>query len=275
VALGWGFSAKAAPMGVDKDNDVIASTTTSDEDEIDQKDAQYTRVETGTDDDVTFGYFLTSGYAATDISNIPSIGKVVGTPELDASLSTAKSLYVLVLNEKTKLDLGEKLIVFGDVGSLREKKSGFNKRFVKNFAILKVREGIGRRYLADVVTSYDLIPAGSPVKLYSGEKILWDKAQVAKEPPTHSIKCYVAGGERGRDAWNQTDYLILTAGTKQDVTEGLTFELWETSLNKNGKVDGISRGFAKVFYTGSNYCLARIQSGSSSISSGFEAIYKP
>ena len=275
VALGWGSSVKASPMGVEKDNDAIVSTTTPDGDEADQKDTQYAQVESGTDDDATFGYFLTSGYAATDVSKIPSVGKVAGTPEIDGSLSTAKTLYVLVPNDKVKLDPGEKLIVFGDLGSLKEKSSGFNKRFIKNFAILKVREGVGRRYLTDVVTSYDVIPADSPVKLYSGEKTLWDKAQVAKVLPTKPIKCYVAGGERGRDAWNQTDYVILTAGTKQGVVEGLTFQLWEITWSKSVKQDGVSRGFAKVFYAGSNYCLARILEGSGSISNGFEAIYKP
>jgi hypothetical protein len=225
--------------------------------------------------DVNFSYFLTSGYAANDISSIPSIGKVSGTPELDGSLSTAKSLYVVVPNTKIKLNPGEKLIVFGDGGLLQEKQSGFNKRFIKNLAILKVREGEGKRYLADVLTSYDDIPLGSPVKLLSGEKAIWDKARVAKEFPRKPIKCYVAGGERGRDNWNQTDYVILTAGTKQGVAEGLIFQLWEVPWDKNIKLDGVSRGFAKVFYAGASYSLARIQEGSDSIFNGFEAVYNP
>jgi hypothetical protein len=225
--------------------------------------------------DVNFSYFLTSGYAANDISGIPSIGKVSGTPELDGSLSTAKTLFIAVPNKKIKLNPGEKLIVFGDDGLLLEKNSGFKKRFIKNLAILKVREGEGKRYLADVLTSYDFIPLGSPVKLYSGEKQIWDKAKVAKEFPTKPIKCYVAGGERGRDNWNQTDYVILTAGAKQGVVEGLIFQLWEVPWDKNIKLDGVSRGFAKVFYAGASYSLARIQEGSGSIFNGFEAIYNP
>jgi hypothetical protein len=226
--------------------------------------------------DVNFSYFLTSGYAANDISSIPSVGKVSGTPEIDGSLSTAKTIYVEVPNEKMKLEPGEKLIVFGDGGPLVEKNSGFNKRFIKNLAILRVREGNGKHYLADVVTSYDDIPLDSPVKLLSGEKAVWEKSQVAKEFPTKTIKCYVAGGERGRDNWNQTDYIILTAGTKQGVVEGLTFRLWEVpSWNQNVKLAGVSRGFAKVFYVGASYSLARIEPNSDSIFNGFEAIYNP
>lgn len=224
---------------------------------------------------VNFNIFLTSGYAANDISGIPSVGKVSGTTELDGSLSTAKTLYVDVPSGKIKLEPGEKLIVFGDGGPLREKNSGFNKRFIKNLAILKVREAEGKRYLADVLTSYDDIPLGSPVKLYSGEKQIWDKAQVAKEFPTHSITCYVVGGERGRDYWLQTDYVILTAGTKQGVVEGLNFQLREILWDKNVKSVGVARGSAKVFYAGSSYSIARIQMGSGAIYNGFEAIYNP
>lgn len=244
-------------------------------DDMDQSTIAATRGTGVNENDVNFSYFLTSGYAANDIVGIPSVGKVSGTPELDGSLSTAKTLYVVVPNNKIKLSPGEKLIVFGDGGLLFEKNSGFNKRFIKNLAILKVREGEGKRYLADVLTSYDDIPLGSPVKLFSGEKAIWEKAQIAKEFPTNPIKCYVAGGERGRDNWNQTDYVILTAGTRQGVVEGLIFQLWDVPWNKNVKLDGVSRGFAKVFYAGASYSLARIQEGSGSIFNGFEAVYTP
>jgi hypothetical protein len=279
-------SLKAAPTDVEKDNDAISAKTAADEDEagdeetainpsVGQKAGQYIQASTGEDTDVNFNYFLTSGYVANDISNIPSIGKVIGTPELDGSLSTAKTLYISVPKDKAKLEPGEKLIVFGDDGVISEKKSGFEKRFIKNLAILRVREGIGTRYLTDVITSYDFIPTGSPVKLYAGEKNLWEKSQVAKEAPDHPIKCYVAGGDRSKEVWDQNDYIILTAGTKQGVVEGLSFELMEFPLGHNDKAEGFSRGFAKVFYAGSNYALARIQSGAGSIYSGFEALYKP
>lgn len=257
-----------------EDEEAVAEDKATAED-MDQKTIRATKNSGVNRNDVNFNYFLTSGYAANDISGIPSVGKVSGTPELDGSLSTAKALYVVVPNAKTRLKPGEKLIVFGDGGPIREKNSGFNKRFIKNLAILKVREGEGRRYLTDVLTSYDDIPLGSPVKLYSGEKEIWNKAQVAKEFPTKTIKCFVAGGERGRDNWNQTDYVILTVGTKQGVVEGLIFQLWEVPWNKNVKLDGTARGFAKVFYAGSSYSLARIQEGSDSIFNGFEAVYNP
>ncbi len=276
---------RADSMDAVKDRAALTPATSEDEEAVEQDKATADDEDQSTIDDtkdtgvnkndVNFSYFLTSGYAANDISGIPSIGKVSGTPELDGSLSTAKALFIAVPNNKIKLNPGEKLIVFGDGGPLLEKNSGFNKRFIKNLAILKVREGEGKRYLADVMTSYDDIPLGSPVKLLSGEKAIWDKAKVAKEFPTKPIKCYVAGGERGRDNWNQTDYVILTAGTKQGVVEGLIFQLWEVPWDKNIKLDGVARGFAKVFYAGGSYSLARIQEGSDSIFSGFEAIYNP
>jgi hypothetical protein len=292
VFFWFSSSLKADPMDT-QDHPIAVSSTPDNEKEapgedeealnedkatandMDRKTIRDTKNDGVNNNDVNFSYFLTSGYAANDISGIPSVGKVSGTPELDGSLSTAKTLYVVVPSSKIKLEPGEKLIVFGDGGPIREKNSGFNKRFIKNLAVLKVREGEGRRYLADVLTSYDNIPLGSPVKLYSGEKEIWDKAQVSKEFPTKTIKCFVAGGERGRDNWNQTDYVILTAGTKQGVVEGLIFQLWEVQWDKNVKLDGIARGFAKVFYAGSSYSIARIQEGSDSIFKGFEAVYNP
>ncbi len=275
----WGhpsfLRADSAAVKNAEEDEATAAVDKTTAEEIDRDTIEDTRGSGVNKNDVNFSYFLTSGYAANDIFGIPAVGTISGTPELDGSLSTAKSLYVAVPNDKIKLTPGEKLIVFGDGGLLQEKNSGFNKRFIKNLAILRVREGEGRRYLADVLTSYDDIPLGSPVKLLSGEKAIWAKAQIAKEFPTKPIHCYVAGGERGRDNWNQTDYVILTAGTKQGVVEGLIFHLWEFSWNKNVKLDGISRGFAKVFYSGTNYSLARIQEGSDSIFNGFEAVYTP
>ena len=287
TSFGGSTSLKAASVDTATNGEIIASTSASDEDkeaeDVDKATAADSDQDTIRDtedagvnkNDVNFDYFLTSCYVADNVSNIPAVGKVTGSTELDGSITTAKSLYVVVPNDKLKLEPGEKLIVFGDVGALREKNSGFNKRLIKNLAILQVREGEGRRYLTDVVTVYDEIPVGSPVKLYSGEETVWEKTQVAKESPNHPIKCYVAGGERGRESWNQTDYVILTAGAKQGVVEGLIFQLWEIPWSKNVKLDGVCRGFAKVFYVGGNYSIARIQEGSGSISAGFEALYQP
>ncbi len=269
---------KAEPAGADKDNDAVEPTSTAGDDmdaAADQNNTQDAEDENSNSDELNFSYFLTSGYAANDLSAIPSVGKVAGTPELDGSLSTAKTLYVVLSNDQMRLEPGDKLIVFGDAGVLLEKHSGFNKRLIKNLAILKVRENEGKRYLTDVVASYDYIPAGSPVKLYSGERAVWDNAQVAKEPPTQPIKCYVAGGESTHESWNQSDYVILTAGSKQGVVEGLTFQLFEIPPGMDEKSDGIARGFVKVFYAGASYSIARIQEGSDSVLNGFEALYTP
>ncbi len=275
----------AGTVDVKKDNGVIVvSPTSNDEDDADtlmsaEKGGQDNgREETSPEDlnELNFNYFLTSGYAANDIKNIPSIGHIDGTPELDNSLSAAKSVYVLVNDDKMKLDPGVRLIVFGDGGSLTVKIANFYKRFIKNLAVLRVREQVGKqRYLADVENSFELIPAGSPVKFYDSERNLWDKARVVKTLPSETIKCYVAGGERGHDTWNQNDYLILTAGKKQGVVEGMTFQLFEITFNSDNRKERKRRGWAKVFYAGGSYCLAQILNDSESIASGFEAVYKP
>jgi hypothetical protein len=281
---------QAGTANVEKDNEAIVASPTPENDtaetlmsaetsadpEDEKTEPAVEKNNSSSEDRVNFSYFLTSGYAANDIRNIPNVGKVEGTPELDGSLSVAKSVYVTISDDTVQVKLGSKLIVFGDGGSLTVKKAGFYKQFIKNLAILRVREQLGkRRYLADVITSYDFIPAGAPVKLYDGEKALWEKAQISKPMPDHSIKCYVAGGERGRDAWNQYDYIILTNGTKQGVVEGLYFQLFEPTYGPDNHKEQEPRGWAKVFYAGANYSLARIKTGSDSIQSGFEAISKP
>lgn len=275
----------AGTADVEKDNNAISvSSTVDNEDDADammsaekgSRSAERGMELMSDPAGITFDYFLTSGYAANDIRNIPSVGQIDGTPEMDKSLSVAKSVYVLVNDDKTKLDPGVKLIAFGDEGELDVKAADFYKRFIRNLAVLQVREQVGKqRYLAEVVESYGFLPAGSRVKLYDSEKNLWERARTAKPLPTKMIKCYVAGGNKDSDTWTQNDYVILTAGTKQGVVEGTIFQLFEVTYDADNHKVRERRGWARVFYSGGNYCLAQILSDSESIASGFEAVYKP
>ena len=76
--------------------------------------------------------------------------------------------------------------------------------------------------------------------------------------------------------FNQSDFIILTAGTRKGVVEGQTFELRQNrgrGLFKDP--EHVLKGKARVFYAGANYSMAQIIESRESIQKGFEADYRP
>jgi hypothetical protein len=114
------------------------------------------------------------------------------------------------------------------------------------------------------------------VKLYDAEIQRWKDAHAKKTLPTHPIQCVVAGGGPEREQLTETDYVILSAGSKKGVVEGLVFEL--RSTQETGFMEQsikTLRGKAQVFYVGEDYAMARIINSNAPIHKGFEAVYKP
>jgi hypothetical protein len=220
----------------------------------------------------TFDYFLRSGYTADNILDIQAVGKVAGNDGPERAYSVPQKVYVDLLEDKTDLALGDLLVVFDDIGGITESHSGFSKRLIKNLAVVKIREIQKKRCLVEIVKSYAAFEKGARLKPMAREKAFWNKTRIKKNPPDHSIKCFVAQGDPDRDYWNQADYVILTAGSKQGVIEGLIFELRKTKLDDQ---EESVRGKAMVFFVGPDYAVAEIVSNSESITSGFAAIYKP
>lgn len=264
---------------MDTDEDSSQAVTDNEASDAKEKDDEGTGVSSDSvadDEEITFDYFLKSGFVASDESQVPAVGKVIGSFEGQDSYSVPKKTYIELFSNKVKVQPGDLLVVFKGSGTLEESHSGFSARLIKNEAIVKVLEVQRRRCLIQVVKSFDVFRVGDRVKLYNDEVSRWKKSQIEKAPSNHPIKCYVAGGDFGRESWNKTEFIVLTAGAKKGVVEGLVFELRE--FKDTGLFDEnlhIPRGTAEVFYVGSNYSMARIITNSEPIFKGFEAFYKP
>jgi hypothetical protein len=74
----------------------------------------------------------------------------------------------------------------------------------------------------------------------------------------------------------QTDFIILTAGARDGVVEGMDFQLREEKgVAPAGEVSNRPFGMARVLYAGEDHAMARILYSHRPILVGFEARYQP
>ncbi|HEY5040175.1 MAG TPA: hypothetical protein VIJ93_13995 [bacterium] len=279
---------KAATIEVENDDeDVLTSPTPAppvSNSKIEKKQAssegsspsaEKPLVKTRIDDSIGFYYFVKSGYVVPDESKIPSIGHVLSGIDNQISYSTPHKTFI-ELSPKMSVKVDDILVVYHATDPVREAHSGEVGIWVRNLAIVRVVEIQKQRCLVEVKASFGTFQEKDKVKLYDDEIQRWNQAHVKKEITNRSIKCYVAGGEPGQDYFNQTDFILLTAGKKNGVVEGQIFRIDE---QKGGNFieDSIRvpKGKAKVFFVGPNYSVAQILSNHESIKNGFVAFYQP
>jgi hypothetical protein len=233
-------------------------------------------IKTRIDDSIGFYYFVKSGYVVSDKSKISSIGSVLGTLDSQISYSTPHKTFVELLSSKTGVKVDDLLVVYHVTDPVQEEHSGQMGFWVKNLAIVRVVEVQKQRCLVETKASFGSFQEKDKVKFYDDEIKRWNQAHLKKEVSTHPLKCYVAGGEPGQEYFNQTDFILLTAGTKKGVVEGQLFRIYEQK-DRSFIEDSIQvpKGKAKVFFAGPDCSIAQILSNHESIKSGFVAFYQP
>lgn len=226
-------------------------------------------------DKVGMYYFIKSGFVVPDESK-PAAAALVKGFTMDMHYSTPKTCYIEFSNAKSAAAKGDLLVVYRVATMIREPHSGFSGFWVRNLAIVKVLEVDKKRCLVEVRRSFFPFERGDKVRYYDDEMDRWKQAQTKKSLPDHPIKCYVVSVETDHQLLNQSDPIVLTAGSKKGVVEGQVFELRE------GKGTGlleprihIPTATARVFYVGGDYSMAQILSNHVPVENGFEAHYQP
>ena len=227
-------------------------------------------------DQITFYYFLRAGYVVEGNDRIPAVGKVSETYDTQSIISTGQKIYAEI-DQKKGVKAGDLLIAYRlMVNNLKESQSGFSGDWVNNLGIVKVLE-VQRKYcLVESIKSFEPFQKGDSLRIYNDEIKRWKEAQTKKILPPHEIHCYVAGGESGRTQYSQSDFIVLTTGSKKGVVEGQTFEIRKAGTH--GIFDEVTHTFigkAQVFYVGLNYSMAQIVFSVEPIEQGFEAFYRP
>jgi hypothetical protein len=264
-------SAQAAPAAVH--NKVAASETSEEAQEIkaDSSPTQKVRINRN----VSFYYFLRAGYIVSNSSEVPSLGGVFGVSG-ELGYSAPKKMFIRLASPDTEVKEGDLWVVYRMTDQVSVPKSGFRGFWVRNLAVVKVLEVQKNRCQVQVVKSFGVISNGDKVKPYDVEIQRWKDAHLKKPLPAQPIQCVVAGGEPNHEQLTETDFIILTAGSKKGVVEGQIFE-----LRSNLKTDPLEKpvkilnGKAQVFYVGPNYAMARILKSSVGIQKDFEAHYQP
>lgn len=227
-------------------------------------------------DQVGFYYFVKAGYAVSNDSEVPCLGKVIEPGDEDLNYSTPVRLYLELKPGQAGVRPGDFFVVYRTAPRLRESHSGFEADQVQNLAIVQVLRVSGNRCLVEAKQTFAPFRPGDKVQAYESEIKRWKKAHVKKPLPDHAVRCYVAAGEVGRQAMQRTDFVLLTAGTQQGVVEGQTFELDE--VKEGGFLQDPIRdpkGSARVIFAGPDCSTAQIISNHESIQKGFEAVYQP
>jgi hypothetical protein len=227
-------------------------------------------------DKVGFYYFLKSGFLVSDESKIDAVGKVLGSFNEQEYYSVPNRVYVDLSKSQKSVKPKDLLVVYQVAESFEEPHSGFSGYWVKNTAVIKVLSVENQKCLAEVKESFYPFSDGDKVKSFEDELSRWKEAQVKKTLPDQPIKCYVAGSESGIDNFSQSQFIVLTAGKQQGVVEGQTFQISETQDVGTFEPNLQSpQGLARVFYAGSNYCMAQILFDHKFVKKGNLAVYQP
>jgi hypothetical protein len=227
-------------------------------------------------DKVGFYSFVSSGFAVDDPSKLRPVGRVVGGPDQTVEFAYPNKTYVEMTDGKEAVEPGDLFVVCRAQTHLSAPPVGMKGYQVENLAVVRVLEVQRRRCLVEITSSFGIFHRGDWVVPYDRELRRWEKARTKKPLPDHPIKAYVLGGVLGKWAYDQTDFIFISAGEKDGVVEGQTFQLREYeggNLLEEGM--HVPAGTAQVIYAGPEVSTALILRNSRSIHKGFEADYRP
>ena len=223
---------------------------------------------------IGFYYFLRSGFLVSDDSKVSPVGNVLGSSNNGELYQTGDKNFVDLSQGQNELKPGDLLVVYRLGRRLDESHSGFSGIWVRNLAVVKVLEVEKKRCYVEAKKSFFPFKAGDKVRLYDDEIKRWKQAQVKKALPDHPVSGFVTLAEPNDLFAVQTDFIVLTVGSKKGVVEGQRFLLKKTLYTGGPPAHG-TQGLAQVFYVGSNYSMAQVIYSDEPIRKGFEAVYQP
>ena len=227
-------------------------------------------------DEVGFYAFVSAGFAVGDPGVIHPIGRVVSGPDVSTEFAYPNQTYIEITDEREVVGPGDWLVVCRAKASLSADPVGMKGYQVENLAVIRVLEVQKKRCLVQVKDSFRIFHPGDWAVPYDRELRRWKKARTMKPLPDHPIRCYVLGSGAGKSDYEQTDTIFLSAGEKQGIVEGQTFQLRDYqggNLLEEGS--HVPVGTARVIYSGPEVSTARILRNNRPVHEGFEAEYRP
>ena len=223
---------------------------------------------------IGFYYFLKAGFTVLDDSRVSSVGRVLGAGREKKLFITSDKTFVELTSGQEGIKIGDLLVVYRMMNKVEEARSGFSGYWIRNLAVVKVLEVEKGHCLVETKQSFYSYKAGDKVRLYEDEIKRWKQAQVKKVLPDHPVKCFVAMADGSVKSASQTEFIVLTAGSKKGVVEGQQFQI-KDDIFLGGETVHESRGVAQVFYAGADCSMAQIVYSQDPIKTGLEAFYQP
>ncbi len=226
--------------------------------------------------DLSFYSFLMSGFVVQDGERVEALGKVAVPSDGSLGYAPPQKAQVL-LADTSKCKVGDIWTVYHlEENILDEPELNFQGSLGDIRAVIQVEEITKNFATVNIIQSFRPFEPEDQVRDYALDVKRWKRAQTKKPLPSAEIRCFVAGGSRIKDSYDQLDTVILTAGTRKGLVEGMKFDLdQKTDEGAMGGVRFNKIGTAEVFYCGTTYSLARILQSQDGIQKGFTAIYRP
>jgi len=226
--------------------------------------------------DFSFYSFLASGFVVSDSEPSGVMGKVVTLAGDPLNYSQPSEPHIQ-LEKPSRSKVGDLLTVyhlFDD--SLSGSGLNFQGSWAETRAVVQVEEIVKNVATVKIIQSFAPFAGGDQVRDYGIDVKRWKRAQTKKNLPLTEIHCYVAGGPAMNMNFKQSDNVVLTAGDRKGVVEGMVFAVGK-KVERGSEGDPVVTqiGSAEVFYCGNSYSLARVTRSQEVIQQGFTAVYRP
>ena len=225
---------------------------------------------------LSFYNFLSAGFVVSDSDPVEPLGKVFASSDDPESFTPPEKDHV-ALDNPAKSKVGDLWTIYRlKGGCLDDPDLSFQGSLADVLAVVQVEEIVKNYARVKIIQGFSSFTAGDLVRDYAQDVKRWKRAQTKKNLPLAEIRCMVAGGPVIKILYQQMDMIVLTAGTRRGVVEGMTFELDEQAERVTEGAPLLRQiGSAEVFYSGNTYCLACVTQSHDGIQKGFTAIYRP
>ncbi len=223
----------------------------------------------------SFYSFLSSGFVINDSESSDILGKVY-TFEGDPLMFSKPNEAHVKLDKPARSKVGDLLTIYRLYEQSLNASSGFQGSWAEIEAVVQI-EGMDKDIVqVKILEGFKPFSGGDLARDYGADVKRWKKAQIKKPLPMAGIDCFVAGGDPLNSTYRREDTIVLTAGSRKGVVEGMLFELdRKTDRGLAGQPLFNTIGSAEVFYSGNSYSLARVVQSKDVIQKGFTARYRP
>jgi hypothetical protein len=229
-----------------------------------------------TSQNFSFYSFLSAGFVINDAESRDVLGKVYAF-EGDPSMFSKPMEAHVKLVKPARSKVGDLLTIYRLYEhSLDTPESDFQGSWAEIEAVVQIEDMDKDVAQVKILEGFKTFSKGDMARDYGSDVKRWKKAQIKKNLPMTEVECYVAGGDPLYSFYKSEDTIVLTAGSRKGIVEGMLFELdQKTDRGLAGPPLYNTFGSAEVFFSGNSYSLARVVQCRDKIQKGFVARYRP